>query len=90
MTAECMACSTGKSVQEFCAIYPQTIGCQCKGIPNTDWSCCTASRPCNVGGGDCDQDSDCAGNLKCGSDNCQTDFPLQGSNWATTADCCIG
>jgi len=26
---------------------------------NMDWSCCTASRPCAAGNGDCDYDSDC-------------------------------
>merc|ERR1711915_130181 len=34
-------------------------------------SCCTRNRPCSVGEGDCDRDSDCEGELKCGSNNCR-------------------
>ena len=63
---------------------------QCNGVPNTDWSCCTSSSPCAVGGGDCDFDSHCAGNLKCGTNNCLRDYSSSGSNWATSADCCEG
>ena len=63
---------------------------QCNGVPSTDWSCCSSGSPCNVGGGDCDNDSECAGTLVCGPDNCKTDFPSSGSNWDTIADCCIG
>jgi len=62
----------------------------CNGVPNTDWSCCTRKKPCNIGGGDCDSDSDCAGNLKCGTDNCAADFSSPGSNWGLVADCCFG
>merc|ERR1712110_803879 len=36
------------------------------------WSCCSISNQCGKGGGDCDKDSDCSGNLKCGTDNCDT------------------
>ena len=34
-------------------------------------SCCTEGYPCGVGEGDCDKDSECEGDLKCGSDNCK-------------------
>ena len=60
----------------------------CNGIPSTEWSCCSSSSPCNVGGGDCDNDSECAGNLKCGTNNCQNDFPS--GTWSSVADCCVG
>ena len=63
---------------------------RCSGIPRTDWSCCTSSEPCDVGGGDCDRDSDCVGDLTCGNDNCKADFSSTGSNWASSADCCEG
>ena len=59
-------------------------------MPNTDWGCCTRKKPCNIGGGDCDNDSECAGNLKCGTDNCAADFSSPGSNWGLVADCCFG
>ena len=37
-----------------------------------------------MGEGDCDSDSDCAGDLVCGTDNCQ-DFD---SAFSSTHDCC--
>ena len=51
-------------------------------------TCCTSSRPCGAGEGDCDKDADCAGNLKCGQgngldDNCDTSL---GFLWDD--DCC--
>ena len=46
------------------------------------WDCCTALHPCELGGGDCDNDGECAGNLVCGSNNC-------GGIFESTADCCI-
>merc|ERR1712126_47196 len=33
-----------------------------------NWSCCTPSNPCILGGGDCDKHEDCIGNLVCGED----------------------
>merc|ERR1719445_2981546 len=32
---------------------------------NMDWSCCTPSRPCATGEGDCDYDSDCLSGTAC-------------------------
>ena len=41
--------------------------------------------------GDCDFDSDCFGGLKCGTNNCWTQFRVQnGYNWDIQADCCYG
>ena len=62
----------------------------CNGVPRTDWNCCTSSNQCNVGGGDCDSDSECAGSLTCGSNNCRRDHSSSGSNWSGSADCCTG
>jgi len=61
---------------------------RCNGVPSTNWSCCDGESPCEVGGGDCDRDSDCLGSLQCGNNNCQGDFSGDGSNWASNADCC--
>ena len=49
-------------------------------------SCCDHNDKvkCGEGQGDCDRDSDCAGDLLCGTNNC-LDF---GSNWGSTYDCC--
>ena len=47
--------------------------------------CCSRCRPCDVGGGDCDNNNECAGDLICGSDNCD-EFH---NNTNPTADCCI-
>ena len=47
-------------------------------------SCCTDTKSCGVGQGDCDSDSDCLSGLKCGSNNCLSDF-----NWGgSSTDCC--
>ena len=43
-----------------------------------------------LGGGDCDDDSECQGDLVCGADNCHSEFASPGSNWAEGADCCTG
>ena len=62
----------------------------CSGIPYTDWACCSSANPCDIGGGDCDRDADCAGDLTCGNNNCKADFSSTGSNWSPQADCCDG
>ena len=62
----------------------------CNGVPSTNWSCCDPETPCDVGGGDCDRDSDCIGSFKCGNNNCGDDFSIDGSNWSSSADCCYG
>ena len=51
-------------------------------------TCCTSSRQCGEGEGDCDSDVDCAGNLKCGQgngldDNCNTSL-----GFPSSYDCC--
>ena len=54
-------------------------------VPSKDDSgCCTDSYPCSMGEGDCDSDSECYGNLICGTDNCQN-FD---SAYSSTHDCC--
>ena len=45
------------------------------------WECCTDSKPCGLGEGDCDNNEDCLGNLLCGKDNCSPPFHED-------ADCC--
>ena len=50
-----------------------------------DGSCCTSDSPCGVGEGDCDSDSDCAGDLTCGNDNCDPTYGAE--SWL---DCCVG
>ena len=51
-------------------------------------TCCTSSKQCEEGEGDCDSDVDCAGNLKCGQgngldDNCDTSL-----GFPSDYDCC--
>ena len=65
-------------------------GTNCRGNPSTDWNCCSEAFPCRLGGGDCDDDSQCEGDLVCGADNCLRDFSSNGSNWLMGADCCRG
>ena len=59
---------------------PASSGCD--GTQANMWSCCSGSSPCQENEGDCDIDSDCNGDLKCGKDNCP------GSNFHAMADCC--
>ena len=64
----------------FCEFV--TSGCDAS---NDDKDCCTSSAPCAMGEGDCDNDSQCAGDLVCGTDNC-IDFDTA---WPDSAfDCC--
>merc|ERR1711970_996230 len=70
-----------------CCIPPSnttTPSPSCTG-QSTDWACCSSSSPCQLGGGDCDSDSHCAGNLVCGTDTCR-DFHTTAQN---AADCWI-
>ena len=44
--------------------------------------CCSVKNPCGKGEGDCDKNTECIGNLVCGTNNCGTKFPN------SKADCC--
>ena len=55
--------------------------CPC-GASTSDWSCCSSSKPCTAGWGDCDIDSHCVGGATCGTDNC-------GSEFLFGFDCCV-
>ena len=64
--------------------------------PSPDGSCatkydgqyCTSNpRACGLGDGDCDKDSECQGNLVCGTNNCAC---TSANGWSTAADCCKG
>ena len=62
-------------------IFAVTQRCDPK---DENWECCSDTTPCGIGEGDCDDDSHCAGNLRCGengdySDNCSPDSDM---------DCC--
>ena len=63
---------------------------RCNAKPKTGFSCCTSSRKCKIGGGDCDNDGECEGDLVCGDNNCKPDYIISGSKWSTSADCCYG
>merc|ERR1719391_1510760 len=56
-------------------------GATCIGGDN----CCSNSSPCRAGEGDCDNDDDCEGDLKCGKDNCDR---AGYSSFDSTDDCC--
>ena len=55
--------------------------------------CCTSSNPCTLEDGDCDGNSECAGSLVCGTDNCKEGLlsgePASGGYPSSTYDCCI-
>jgi hypothetical protein len=46
--------------------------------------CCSIDFPCQEGDGSCNEDSDCAGSLVCGTNNC----PFGLSNLFLNKDCC--
>ena len=55
-------------------------------IETNPWDCCSSSNPCRENEGDCDNDDECLGHLKCGDgnhreDNCNATFK-------SGADCC--
>ena len=86
-------CSTGYNIPKIIFYSynspPNVIsGPTCDGIPSTDWTCCSVANPCDVGEGDCDNDSECVNDLVCGYNNCQPG--VSGSNWNSVADCCQG
>ena len=56
-------------------------GGSCDWTGTSKWACCSSSNQCGVDEGDCDSDADCSGILKCGNNNC-------GSNFHSLADCC--
>ena len=67
-----------------------SVWCTCNvttcNATNSDYDCCTSSNPCGLNEGDCDNDSECNGNLICGTDNCQS----LDSGWAASDfDCCM-
>jgi len=39
LTAQCLACSTGQTIQEYCRLYPETLGCP---LPVEERLCCSA------------------------------------------------
>ena len=42
------------------------------GIDSPADDCCTDGNPCSVGEGGCQDDSNCKGDLLCGSENCDS------------------
>ena len=59
-------------------VFHHALGLRCTG---EDDGCCTDEKPCDVGEGDCDSDSECMDGLTCGDDNCP---------WGDGDDCCFG
>ncbi len=68
-----------------------------------DNECCSSSNQCSMGEGDCDSNSECAGELVCGNDNCGaikemvlSQMPVgspqraeyEKSGFSATDDCC--
>ena len=54
---------------------------QCSGGSGTNHGCCSITNKCDLGGGDCDNDSDCKENLICGINNCKRDFSSNYTTW---------
>ena len=63
-------------------------GCQDGFNGNGGGNCCTSSNQCSEGEGDCDRDSDCFGDLKCGAGNGFDDNCDSSLGFPATHDCC--
>ena len=89
------------SDDEFCIDHDQDAGtssiCAGGGNPNCNpatWSeynseCCSVENPCGEGEGDCDFETECIGNLVCGTDNCGPQFVYDRLS-TDKGDCCTG
>jgi len=72
---------TGCDKASFESQCPLKENCFLDSIGRWSGSCCTSEFQCLEGEGDCDSDSDCAGPLVCGTNNCADVFQ-------DTHDCC--
>ena len=64
---------------------PHPEGPECNGGSASETvECCSEENPCSEGQGDCDSDSECLGDLRCGTNNCGAAFE------SDQADCCFG
>ena len=62
-------------VSTYCSFFPAL---RCNGV---DEGCCTEDNPCVEGDGDCDDNSECAGDLECSkTPNCP---------WGDGDTCCM-
>jgi hypothetical protein len=80
--AEDLVCGTNNCDMSS-GIYDSTDDC-CQAACNGGDSCCRSSAQCAVGEGDCDSDTDCAGRLVCGEDNCDQSRDI----FDLSDDCC--
>ena len=55
---------------------------------NAGTSCCTSSHQCGEGEGDCDNDSHCFGDLKCGQGNGYDNNCDANLGFPSDYDCC--
>ena len=70
----------------LCALIPRQDVCHGK---NGDDEYCILRCRCAIGEGDCDEDADCEGDLRCGSNNCDRALK-NGKHYVfdSTDDCC--
>ena len=71
------------------AIGPATpTGCHDGLNGNGNGTCCTSSNQCGEGEGDCDDDTECFGNLVCGEANGFDDNCDSSLGFPSAHDCC--
>ena len=70
------------NLYSFFSAYP------IRGCAGTGGCCSTGWAVCGFGEGDCDADSECRGNLKCGSENCHRYTLLDIVNYFSSSDDC--
>ena len=69
-------------VDDLLEDHDESLGAVCTGGDN--YNCCSDANPCREGAGDCDYNSNCAGDLLCGMDNCDPKI----KTFSKTDDCC--
>ena len=91
-TDNCAQCLEGQGPADGCGKWAYNTDC-CYDPANMVCiggdECCSKEYPCGLGEGDCDNDNECEGELKCGTDNCQQCLGgVDCTYFQPTDDCC--
>ena len=91
-TDNCAQCLEGQGPADGCGKWAYNTDC-CYDPANMICiggdECCSKEYPCGLGEGDCDNDNECEGELKCGTDNCQQCLGgVDCTYFQPTDDCC--
>ena len=71
-------------IRNFPPFIESASGCDGTLSGRNGSECCTTSKTCEIGEGNCDSSSECTGNLVCGTNNCLPIFGHSPSDF----NCC--